>query len=184
MLSPECSTDTHEIVEEVLKGIIAMATPPPADSISTTIVSNRFARDLASKDCVSRLTSYMLLKFTPDDPSFANSVSTVSCSTSVVIELIRKNNSDYFEPYMFHTVRNRLLQVQQEHQSSNDDDGDEKGEESSQEMLESVMDELISGMGVVNLSPVLEEMCTHLSTLVGYLRNPRSSVSATLHLLT
>lgn len=34
---------------------------------------------------------------------------------SVIIELMRKNNSDFFEPYLFHTLRQRLIQIQQQY---------------------------------------------------------------------
>ena len=47
----------------------------------------------------------------PDRQSCASSV---THAISIIIELIRKNNSDYFEPYLFHTLRNRLIHVQQQ----------------------------------------------------------------------
>lgn len=89
-------------------------------------------------------------------------------SLGVVIELIRKNNSDYFEPYLFHTLRNRLIQVQQQLHGQTD---------GGRDSLERAMKEMVDRMGVVHLGAVLETMCENLESLAGYLRTPRSAVS-------
>jgi serine/threonine-protein phosphatase 6 regulatory subunit 3 len=156
--------------------------------------SNRFARELAHPDSVLRLADYMLNDFsaagansqasfantvpseisseipmpnTPPLPNIHSATSSVVQSIGIVIELIRKNNSDYFEPYLFHTLRNRLIQVQQHLQNTED----------GRETLERAMKEMVDRMGVVHLGSVLDIMCERLDSFQKYLRQPRSSVS-------
>lgn len=187
LLSPTHTSDIHTVVAELIKGIISMATPSPGAGLTEGLqngpASNRFARELAHRDNITTLASYMLLDFSPptinpDDeegeedsqksqplPNFESSTSSVVHSVSMVIELIRKNNSDYFEPYLFHTLRNRLIQVQQQLH----DDG--------RESLERAMKEMVDRMGVVHLGPVLEIMMPKLESLQHFLTHPRSVVS-------
>lgn len=186
LLSPAHSSDMHTVVAELIKGIISMAAPSPAagisDGLSHLPASNVFARELAHRDNVSKLVSYILYEFGPHAPdkddSAGPSVSQESASSSVVqsiciiIELIRQNNSDYFEPYLFHTLRNRLIQVQQQMVMNQD---------GAREALEKAMQEMVNRMGVVHLGPVLELMCDHLDKLQLFLKEPRSLVRSTLH---
>ncbi|OBZ65736.1 Extragenic suppressor of kinetochore protein 1, partial [Grifola frondosa] len=194
LLSPEHSSDMHTVVAELIKGIISMSAPSPAAGLSelnSPPASNRFARELAHRDNVSKLVGYILCDFqsTPvpedQDPASMNACSNVetkskpssppldpvSASSSVVqsiciiIELIRQNNSDYFEPYLFHTLRNRLIQVQQQLQMNT---------EGGRETLERAMKEMVNRMGVVHLGPVLDIMCDCLDRLQEFLREPRS----------
>lgn len=187
LLSPEHSRDKHTVVAELIKGIISMAAPSPAsglgDGPGTGIASNRFARELASPASVAKLGGYILTDYKPAaqdlssetseasaamDEKLPNQDSTTSSvvqSICIIIELIRQNNSDYFEPYLFHTLRNRLIQVQQHLQMHTQDGRD---------ALENAMTEMVNRMGVVHLGPVLEMMCDKLDELQRYLRNPRS----------
>ena len=190
LLAPEHSRDKHTVVAELIKGIISMAAPSPAaglgDGPGAGIASNKFARELASPASVTKLVGYILTDYTPppDPPSsgagagappqsderLPNQESTTSSvvqSICIIIELIRQNNSDYFEPYLFHTLRNRLIQVQQHLQMHTQDGRD---------ALERAMMEMVNRMGVVHLGPVLEMMCDKLDELQKYLRNPRSQV--------
>lgn len=189
-LSPEHSRDKHTVVAELIKGIISMAAPSPAPGIGdgpgAGIASNRFARELASPASVAKLVGYILTDYKPPVDGAASDVSleqlpnqesttsSVVQSICIIIELIRQNNSDYFEPYLFHTLRNRLIQVQQ-HLQTHTQDG--------RETLERAMMEMVNRMGVVHLGPVLEMMCNKLDELQKYLRNPRSQVSAVLKAL-
>ncbi|KAI0807835.1 SAPS-domain-containing protein [Fomes fomentarius] len=177
LLSPAHSSDMHTVVAELIKGIISMAAPSPAvgisDGLSHPPASNVFARELAHRDNVSKLVSYILHEFGPHmadkDRSEDTSITQESASSSVVqsiciiIELIRQNNSDYFEPYLFHTLRNRLIQVQQT-----------LPQDGAREALETAMKEMVNRMGVVHLGPVLELMCDHLDKLQRFLKEPRS----------
>ncbi|KAJ7264879.1 SIT4 phosphatase-associated protein-domain-containing protein [Mycena haematopus] len=183
LLSPTHSPDVHTVVAELIKGIISMATPAPGAGLAelhTGPASNRFARELARVDSVSTLAEYILSDFpsfppspTEEDseetyPSRASCTSAVVHSIAIIIELIRKNNSDYFEPYLFHTLRNRLIQVQQQlHSSALDDDG-------GRGTLEHALREMVDRMGVVHLGAVLEILCAKLDVFQLYLRTPRS----------
>ncbi len=178
LLSPAHSSDMHTVVAELIKGIISMAAPSPAAGISEGLnhlpASNVFARELAHRDNVTKLVSFILYELGPapsgKEESATASITQETASSSVVqsiciiIELIRQNNSDYFEPYLFHTLRNRLIQVQQ--QMAMNQDG-------AREALENAMTEMVNRMGVVHLGPVLELMCDHLEKLQRFLKEPR-----------
>lgn len=184
-LSPEYSGDMHAVVSEVIKSIISMATPSPGSGLSEDLnngpASNRFARELAHRQSVSKLVDFILLQFSPDDTPAANvqeeltklpdhesSTSAVVHSIGIIIELIRQNNSDYFEPYLFHTLRNRLIQFQQQLHTYSDD---------GREVLEQAMQEMVNRMGVVHLGPLLEIVANRLEEFQHYLKEPRSLVS-------
>ena len=100
-------------------------------------------------------------------PTYDSSISSIVQSMGLLVELIRKNNSDYFEPYLFHTLRNRLIQVQQHSHLTGDD---------VREALEGVMKEMVDRMGVVHLGPMLQILAERLGEFQKYLRVPRSSV--------
>ena len=200
LLSPAYSSDMQTVVSELIKGIISMASPAPGAGLTEGLqngpASNRFARELARRDSISKLVDYILADYGPDpqeatpmmeDPSMAeeqntptrpvlpnsgSSASSVVHSISIIIELIRKNNSDYFEPYLFHTLRNRLIQVQQHLQTRTED---------GRESLEEAMKEMVDRMGVVHLGSVLEITCERLGEFQKYLRQPRSMVSLADH---
>ena len=185
LLSPAHSSDMHTVVAELIKGIISMAAPSPAAGISDGLnhppASNVFARELAHRDSVTKLVSFILYDFAPGaedkgsaiDVSYTpeSAASSVIQSICIIIELIRQNNSDYFEPYLFHTVRTRLIQVQQQLQMNQD---------GAREGLEAAMKEMVNRMGVVHLGPVLDLMCNHLDQLQRYLKEPRSQVRTPL----
>ncbi|KIP08741.1 hypothetical protein PHLGIDRAFT_363378, partial [Phlebiopsis gigantea 11061_1 CR5-6] len=189
-LAPVHSRDKHTVVAELIKGIISMAAPSPAVGLGegpgAGIASNRFARELASPASVAKLVGYITTDYKPPGDSATTSTmegeidtlpnqdsttSSVVQSICIIIELIRQNNSDYFEPYLFHTLRNRLIQVQQ-HLHMHTQDG--------RETLERAMTDMVNRMGVVHLGPVLEMMCDKLDELQKYLRTPRSQNGAVL----
>lgn len=195
MLSPSHSSDMQSVVSELIKGIISMASPSPGagltDNLQNGPASNRFARELARHDNVSKLVDYILADYGPEPdedlndameeprtpkiqtlPTSASSASSVVLSISIIVELIRKNNSDYFEPYLFHTLRNRLIQIQQHLQTRSDD---------GRETLEQAMKEMVDRMGVVHLGAVLQIISERLDVFQQYLRKPRSTVRSPLH---
>ncbi|KAF7799614.1 hypothetical protein EIP86_010852 [Pleurotus ostreatoroseus] len=190
MLSPDRTPSMHSVVAELIKGIISMAAPSPGAGLSEELThgpaSNRFARELANKNSVNKLVGYILAEMpTPTEqtaqseeshpvdassqpstlPNAESTISSVVNSICIIIELIRQNNSDYFEPYLFHTLRNRLIQVQQQLQMHTQD---------GREALERAMTDMVNRMGVVHLGPVLAIMCEKLENLQQYLRKPRS----------
>lgn len=195
MLSPSHSSDMQSVVSELIKGIISMASPSPGagltDNLQNGPASNRFARELARHGNVSKLVDYILADYGPEPdedlndameeprtpkiqtlPTSASSASSVVLSISIIVELIRKNNSDYFEPYLFHTLRNRLIQIQQHLQTRSDD---------GRETLEQAMKEMVDRMGVVHLGAVLQIISERLDVFQQYLRKPRSTVRSPLH---
>ncbi|TFY55298.1 hypothetical protein EVJ58_g8333, partial [Rhodofomes roseus] len=189
LLSPAYSPDMHTVVSELIKGIISMASPSPGAGIADHQVppSNCFARELAHRDSVSKLVTYILCDFGPptlpeaseppgagtseahssgsSKPDPESAASSVVQSICIIIELIRQNNSDYFEPYLFHTLRNRLIQVQQQLQMNR---------QGGREALEAAFNEMVNRMGVVHLGPLLEIMCDKLDAFQLFLREPRS----------
>lgn len=191
LLSPAHSSDVHAVVSELIKGIISMAAPSPGagltDGLQNLPASNRFARELARRESIDTLVGYILYEYNDqspteryagdgqhsdhgntlghDLPDIHSATSSVVHSISIVIELIRKNNSDYFEPYLFHTLRNRLIQVQQQLH----------GSDNARETLENAMNEMVDRMGVVHLGPLLDVMSERLPDFQRYLRQPRSS---------
>ncbi|KIK62939.1 hypothetical protein GYMLUDRAFT_41218 [Collybiopsis luxurians FD-317 M1] len=200
MLSPAYPPDIHQVVSDLIKGIISMATPSPgaphapgaSGSLNSAsdgggagsgVSSNQFARELAMEDSISKLVVYILQDFSTSSPEISdeNSASHFesACSSAihamgVLTELIRKNNSDYFEPYLFHTLRNRLIGVQQNMMQQGSDSKSDGRE--SRDTLERAMREMVDRMGVVNLGFILNILCDsgRLDRLVGFLRNPRS----------
>ena len=185
-LSPEYPSDVHAVVSEVIKGIVAIAAPSPGSGVSEGAShappSNLFARELALRDSLSRLSRYILTQYGPDPPTLEgtegfgpeklpnheSSASAVIHSIGIIIELIRQNNSDYFEPYLFHTLRNRLIQYQQQIHTYSNKEG--------RQLLEKAMQEMVDRMGVVHLGPLLDLMCDRMEDFQRYLVQPRSLV--------
>ena len=111
------------------------------DGPGSGLASNRFARELVKPDIITQLMGYIIADFGPQTtasglvtdpppdpekgkdnmswsissqpplPTLESHTSSVVSSIAVIVEVIRKNNSDYFEPYLFHVLRNRLMQV-------------------------------------------------------------------------
>ncbi|KAI0256604.1 SIT4 phosphatase-associated protein-domain-containing protein [Lactifluus subvellereus] len=192
-LSSAHSSDMHVVIAELIKGIISMSAPSPAAGLSeglqTGLASNRFARELASQENTQILMDHILYDFkdialvpsnsdnpeddelcrpsTPALPNYHSATSSIVNSICMVIELIRQNNSDYFEPYLFHTLRNRLIHVQQQLSTRDPEEG--------RVALEGAMKDMVDRMGVVHLGPLLGIFCDHLHELKPYLQKPRSS---------
>ncbi|PPQ89434.1 hypothetical protein CVT25_012813, partial [Psilocybe cyanescens] len=186
LLSPNHTPSVHTVVADLVKNIISMATPSPGavltEGLQNGPASNRFARELAGKENMNKLANYMLNNFSPDScntppehdsqdegtllsPTFESSTSSVVQSIAVIIELIRKNNSDYFEPYLFHALRNRLIHAQQQSHLSGED---------LRASLEQVLQDMVHRMGVVHLGPMLEVLSSRLHEFQKYLKSPRS----------
>ncbi|KAF7300922.1 hypothetical protein MKEN_01319000 [Mycena kentingensis (nom. inval.)] len=99
-----------------IKGIISMSTPAPGPGMAelhAAPASNLFTHQLASEESVAALVGYMMADFPPPPvepdadidalPNRASCTSSVVHSIAIVIELICKNNSNYFELYLFNT---------------------------------------------------------------------------------
>ncbi|KAH7107640.1 SAPS-domain-containing protein [Auriculariales sp. MPI-PUGE-AT-0066] len=166
-----------------------------SESMQHGTASNLFVRELASVENVSLLVGFLLdplpdpdrrldilsrMHRPADSTSSIDSIGTTSGlplpnsqshtsslvhSLSILIELIRKNNSDYFEPFLFHTLRNRLIQVQQHWALQSDN---------SRDALEIAMTEMTDRLGVVHLGPLLSIVVNRLEEFQVLLRRPRS----------
>ncbi|WFD32386.1 hypothetical protein MSPP1_003431 [Malassezia sp. CBS 17886] len=110
----------------------------------------------------------------------------------VFIELIRKNNSDYFEQHLFHTLRNYLLLRRQEvsgqrrHErlmERHSEDTQEKPNLSLDDLqfeddddpdgMEEAMAEVAEKMGIVHLGPLLRALSDRVPDLQGLMRHPK-----------
>ena len=195
--SPSIHTIVSDLLKTIISLATPSPGAGITEGLHSGPASNLLVRELASKKRAETLVGYMLSEFsreackTPtasnpketktddhglehetDDcslpsPTYDSSISSIVQSMGLLVELIRKNNSDYFEPYLFHTLRNRLIQVQQHSHLTGDD---------VREALEGVMKEMVDRMGVVHLGPMLQILAERLGEFQKYLRVPRSSV--------
>ncbi len=135
----------------------------------------------------------------PPSPSIASATSSLCNSINVLIELIRKNNSDFSEPHLFHTMRNRLISLQQKQQEERkevhrpeaaeeteedkekrlqaDREEEDRIDEAERAQMENVMKEMSEKMGIVHLGELLEAFSTRIENLQELLARPRSIVS-------
>ncbi|CAE6525097.1 unnamed protein product [Rhizoctonia solani] len=136
-------------------GLRARSPMPPSDSSSTHVES-------------------------PQLPNAESATSSVTHIVSIFVELIRKNNSDYFEPYLFHTLRNRLMQIQQQlldemHEMGADMDTSQRAqEERERERLERAMADMVDHLGIVHLGRFLRILAKRIPDFQELLRRPRS----------
>ncbi|CAE6397243.1 unnamed protein product [Rhizoctonia solani] len=112
-------------------------------------------------------------------PDAESATSSVIHIVSIFVELIRKNNSDYFEPYLFHTLRSRLMQIQQQHldemhELGLDMDNQRVQEERERERLERGMADMVDHLGIVHLGRFLRILAKRLPNFQELLRRPRS----------
>lgn len=138
----------------------------------------------ASDDSEPRSSSPEPTDDRPEPPVLPNAETATSSLTQIIsifVELIRKNNSDYFEPYLFHTLRNRLMQIQQHHldemhELGADMDSAQRVQE-EREMLERGMADMVDHLGIVHLGKFLRILAKRLPDFQELLRRPRSLVS-------
>lgn len=187
-ISPESDIGAHQSVLELIKNIILMSsfTPTPGRKEASVLSSNRLSRDLVSLSNSSQLITHLFPSKTPkisqvdttpgpptDNLPNDASISSFMNTASTVMELIRKNNSDYFEQYLFLRAREHLMEVQEKMQQEAKD-GDSLD---CRPALESAMEEIMAKCGLVNLGTLISAICDHLHVLQDRLRQPHSSVS-------
>ncbi|KIO34753.1 hypothetical protein M407DRAFT_64204 [Tulasnella calospora MUT 4182] len=201
LLSPTQKPDIHLVAADFLKGIIALSSPSPSsfpvnpttmsisggDPASVLPISNKLSRELAQRDVIVKLVDYALtpLEKIPattssneesketDGSAIESVVSSLACIIPVFIELIRKNNSDFFEPYLFHTLRNRLIQIRQNQQYAREEITEEQGREE----LENAMKEIAEHMGLVHLGELISVIGSRLEDFQKLLKAPRTSIA-------
>ncbi|PKI85523.1 hypothetical protein MVES1_000340 [Malassezia vespertilionis] len=103
----------------------------------------------------------------------------INCA-GVFIELIRKNNSDYFEQHLFHTLRNYLLLRQQEISNQRQrEGGSDAGNDDADytEVMEQAMSEVAEKMGIVHLGPLLRALAEKVPEFQEMLKHPVYAVA-------
>ena len=122
-------------------------------------------------------------------PSIGSTTSSFCQSITILIELIRKNNSDYSEPYLFHSIRNRLMGMQQrkvetrfqakdkaeqedKHTSSLEEDAQDRQD------MEDTMAKMSEKLGIVHLGPLLSQVSERIGDLQEAILHARHPVSS------
>jgi SIT4-associating protein SAP185/190 len=158
---------------------------------------NRLIRELVGKTSIDTMVGYMLdnVEVTDKDwkglngadgdphpadpfivqplPSVASAASSLSHICNILVELIRRNNSDFSEPHLFHTLRNRLMAIRTQ-QQGNGVDGEKETDESERGRMEEAMEELSEKMGIVHLGNLLSTISSRFPELHSILSNSRS----------
>lgn len=132
---------------------------------------------------------------TPRLPSHASINSSFCNIINIFIELIRKNNSDFAEPHLFHTMRNRLIRLKQraveeraeqreterKHEAQGGMSADVQTEEEMDEIdrgkMENVMTEMSGRMGIVHLGALMDALSNNVDKLQAMIEQPKSLVS-------
>lgn len=198
-LSPNYPPTSHVIAADLLKitiSICALQTQPfnPAGGNAQEQAGggqskdNRLVRDMVSETSISTMLGYMLddIKLTDKDmkvedstsdpftvqplPSVSSASSSLTQICTVLVELIRRNNSDFSEPHLFHTLRNQLMSVKSQQLSSGAVHADDRA------AMEVVMTELSPKLGIVHLGSLITQITARFSQLFAFLLEPRSQV--------
>ncbi|WVO14470.1 hypothetical protein L204_102105 [Cryptococcus depauperatus] len=167
---------------------------------------NRLIRDLVSKNSVEVMIGFMLDEVeltdedwkglnsdddikSPADPFIVHSLPSIASATSslisvcvILVEIIRRNNSDFSEPHLFHTLRNRLISVRMhEDQDSrekelenNDKETEQEKEEKERRHMEEALVDMSSRMGIVHLGHLLSLISEKFERLHHFMLHPRS----------
>ena len=155
--------------------------------------NNRLLRELVSEANITTLVGFMLddLELSdavwqglaegdekhPSDPfivhplpSLASASSSISAICAIFVELIRRNNSDFSEPHVFHTLRNRLMWFRQQDAEA----GKVMDEDEQREDLERKLAECVESHGIVHLGTLLTAICDRFEKVNVILTSPRT----------
>jgi len=202
LLSPQYPTSTHLIAADLLKSIITLCAPAPFNPQGGNAQQqagqvqpagtrdNRLTRELVSLTSIRTMVGFMLDPLELSDaewkgsipvadpfvihplPSISSATSSLAHVCNILVELIRRNNSDFSEPHLFHTLRNRILTAKQ----SIIDGGERIPDDEMRSRLEEAMLELSAKMGIVHLGSLLSVVSERFGELHHLLLNPRSIV--------
>jgi SIT4-associating protein SAP185/190 len=212
LLSPDHPPSTHAIVADLIKSIISVTAPnssfnPHGGNVmdQTNGVSghkdNRLVRELTSRESIATLVGYMLdvgqlsdsgteisapadLFVAHEVPSIASATSSLCYACNVIVEVIRRNNSDLAEPYLFNTMRNRLMAIQSESlladesESEGDADTDSDGDKAGDALrikLEASLPALAQKLAIVHLGALVVGITSRFGELHALLATPRSA---------
>lgn len=195
LVSPDHSTTVHSIACELLKTIVTLCAPTPFNPHGGNAMQqqgqqplgtrdNRLIRELVSEKSISTMVGYMLDEMDlsdrdwrgtgkPSDPFIVHPLPSISSAASslahicnIFVELIRRNNSDFSEPHLFHTLRNRLMNMRVQNEN----------EEDERKRMETAMGDFSEKMGIVHLGNLLTQLSERFARLHWFLLNPRSQV--------
>ena len=181
--------------------------------VGATARDNRLTREIVSEGNLELLLGYMLDPAELKDaewkgvngdgspsyldpfvvhplPNIASATSSLTYISSLLVEVIRRNNSDFAEPHLFHTLRNRLMNMQMAQadevlsrvRSRRSDNGDGEGEstaeeDASRDKMETAVKEMSESMGIVHLGTLLRMVVERFGRLNDLVKQPRSQVS-------
>ena len=158
---------------------------------------NRLIRELVSARSINTLVGFMLdpLELTDKDwtndtsdatdttaedafivhplPSIASASTSFNHICSILTEVIRRNNSDFAEPHLFHAFRVRLMAIRQQRAESETPVDDEE----ERKRMEEAMVEMSQQLGIVHLGNLLTTISERFEALHHILLHPRSEVS-------
>lgn len=117
-----------------------------------------------------RLPTVPLSPFFKSNPTADSVTSSLTNSLAILIDLIRKNNSDFSEQQILHYLRKRI--------PPDPDPSDGKEGKSTAERIQEHLDD---GPTVVHLGPLLRLVSERLGDFQTLLKNPRSDVSLPAH---
>jgi SIT4-associating protein SAP185/190 len=215
LLSPNHPPSTHQIVADLLKGIISVSAPnssfnPQGGNAmeqqgglqGSATRDNRLVRELTNKESIEVLVRYLTDNVEVTDrgwkgletddgskhrsdpfvihplPSVASTISSLCYVCNVIVEVIRRNNSDLAEPYLFNTLRNRLMSIQSEQMQveiAPDESPDDSTEDVSRRKMEEVMPELSDKLAIVHLGNLVAALADRFGDLQKLLGEPRSA---------
>lgn len=167
---------------------------------------NRLVRELTNKESIETLVGYLLnpVQLTDADwkgingdgpgtnradpfiiqplPSVASATSSLCNVCNVIVEVIRRNNSDLAEPYLFNTMRNRLMAIQSEQMQTSDvapdeepsDKTDAEREDASRDKMEAALPGLADRLAIVHLGNLVAAIADRFGDLNEILSSPRS----------
>lgn len=167
---------------------------------------NRLVRELTNRESIDTLVGYLLNPVQLTDsgwkgvngdgpgtnradpfiihplPSVASATSSLCNVCNVIVEVIRRNNSDLAEPYLFNTMRNRLMAIQSEQMQPDgvapDESPDEKTtaerEDESRDKMEAALPGLADRLAIVHLGNLVAAIADRFGELNEILTKPRS----------
>lgn len=215
LLSPEHPPATHQLVADLLKGIISVSAPnssfnPQGGNAmeqqgglqGSATRDNRLVRELTNKESIEVLVRYLTENVEATDkgwkgldtedgskhrsdpfvihplPSIASTISSLCYVCNVIVEVIRRNNSDLAEPYLFNTLRNRLMSIQSEQMQveiAPDAMPDDATEDASRRKMEEALPELSDKLAIVHLGNLVAALTERFGLLQKLLSEPRSA---------
>ncbi|WWC90494.1 uncharacterized protein L201_005430 [Kwoniella dendrophila CBS 6074] len=125
-------------------------------------------------------------------PSIASATSSLTHICSILVEIIRRNNSDFSEPHLFHTLRQRLMNMknqspmttngfnkssiefEQEKKEDMEMETEQEKEEKDRRNMEETLSDLSSKMGIVHLGHLLDIISERFDRLHHFVKHPRS----------